>query len=118
MAVKANYETVVVLSLKNGEEAAQAYKFQKAESDITKHHNRKITKAKTVKANTSLSTEYKIGDILNAAEREMAPVECVKEDNICPKQGICKTFPIWKDINDEITKVLNSKTLYDYIERK
>ena len=63
-------------------------------------------------------SNYKIGDILNAAEREMAPVECVKEDNICPKQGICKTFPIWKDINDEITKVLNSKTLYDYIERK
>ena len=61
---------------------------------------------------------YKIGDILNAAERELAPVECVKEDNSCPKQGICKTFPIWKDINDEITKVLNSKTLADYIERK
>ena len=63
-------------------------------------------------------SHYKIGDILNAAEREMAPVECVKEDNLCPKQAMCKTYPIWKDINDEITKVLNSKTLEDYMERK
>lgn len=61
---------------------------------------------------------YKIGDILNAAEREIAPVSCVKDDNSCPKQGLCKTFPIWKDLNDEMNKYLNSKTLADYTERK
>ena len=61
---------------------------------------------------------YKIGDILNAAEHEIAPAQCVKENSLCPKKGICKTYPIWKDINDEITNVLNSKTLEDYIERK
>ena len=61
---------------------------------------------------------YKIGNILNAAERDLSPVSCVKEENSCPKQGICKTYPIWKDIDDEITKALNSKTLEDYIERK
>ena len=43
---------------------------------------------------------------------------CVKEDNSCEKQGICKTYPVWKDLNDEMTKYLNSKTLSDYIERK
>ena len=60
---------------------------------------------------------YKLGDILNAVEKEIAPSSCVKEENSCPKQGICKTYPIWKDLNDEITNYLNSKTLADYIER-
>lgn len=61
---------------------------------------------------------YKIGDILNAAEKDIVTVECVKEDNSCPKQGLCKTYPIWKELNDEINKYLNSKTLADYIEKK
>lgn len=59
---------------------------------------------------------YKLGDIINAVEKDMAPASCVKEDNSCPKQGICKTYPIWKDLNDEMNKYLNSKTLEDYME--
>ena len=61
---------------------------------------------------------YKLGDIINAVEKDMAPASCVKEDNSCPKQGICKTYPIWKDLNDEMNKYLNSKTLEDYMEVK
>ena len=37
-------------------------------------------------------------------------------DNTCDLDE--NTYPIWKDINNEITKVLNSKTLADYIEGK
>lgn len=62
--------------------------------------------------------EYTLGDIINAVEKELVPATCVKENNSCVKQGICKTYPIWKDLNDEMTKYLNSKTLKDYIERK
>ena len=61
---------------------------------------------------------YKLGDIINAVEKDMAPASCVKEDNSCPKQGICKTYPIWKDLNDEMNEYLNSKTLEDYMEVK
>ena len=67
----------VAISAAYGEEAAQAYKFQKAESDITKRHNRKITKAKTVKANTSLSTEYKIGDSVMVYPEKKIGIVCV-----------------------------------------
>lgn len=62
--------------------------------------------------------KYPIGKIINAVEKDLAPADCVKEDNLCEKQGICKTYPVWKDLNDEMTKYLNSKTLKDYIERK
>ena len=62
--------------------------------------------------------EYKLGDIINAVEKEMVPASCIKDDNSCSKMGICKTYPIWKDLNDEINKYLNSKTLEDYMEVK
>ncbi len=62
--------------------------------------------------------DYKLSDIINAVEKDIVPSSCVKEDNSCPKQSICKTYPIWKDLNDEITNYLNSKTLEDYMERK
>ena len=62
--------------------------------------------------------KYRLGDIINAVEKELAPASCVKEENSCPKQGICKTYPIWKDLNDEMTKYLNSKTLADYVKNK
>lgn len=61
---------------------------------------------------------YKLSDILNAAEKEITPASCVKEDVNCPKKGICKTYPIWKDLNDEITRYLDSKTLRDYMEKR
>ena len=60
--------------------------------------------------------EYTIGSIINAVEKDITPAACVKEDNTCEKQGICKTYPVWKDLNDEMTKYLNSKTLEDYME--
>ena len=59
---------------------------------------------------------YKLGEIINAVEKDITPATCVKETNSCPKQGICKTYPIWKDLNDEMTNYLNSKTLKDYME--
>ena len=62
--------------------------------------------------------KYTIGKIINAVEKDLAPASCVKEENSCPKQGICRTYPIWKDLNDEMNKYLNNKTLADYIERK
>ena len=60
---------------------------------------------------------YKLADIIIAAEKDIAPVSCVN-DNSCEKKGLCKTFPIWDDLNKELMNYLNSKTLEDYIERK
>ena len=60
-----------------GESAVEAYKFQKAESSITKQHNHKISKAKTVKSNTELSTKYKIGDSVIVYPDKKIGIVCV-----------------------------------------
>lgn len=63
-------------------------------------------------------SHYKLSDILKAAERNLAPASCVTDEVDCERKGICKTYPIWKDLNDEMMNYLNHKTLEDYIERK
>jgi dsDNA-specific endonuclease/ATPase MutS2 len=60
-----------------GESAVESYKFQKEESSITKQHNHKISKAKTVKLNTELSTKYKIGDSVIVYPDKKIGIVCV-----------------------------------------
>ena len=60
-----------------GESAVKSYKFQKAESSITKQHNHKISKAKPVKSNTELSTKYKIGDSVIVYPDKKIGIVCV-----------------------------------------
>ena len=52
----------VAISAAYGETAVESYKFQKSESNIEKQRNHKISKAKSMKANTELGTKYRIGD--------------------------------------------------------
>ena len=58
---------------------------------------------------------YKIGDILRLAEGNIDVTECVSKGFCCPKKNHCKTFPLWKELNDLISDYLDSKTLADYI---
>ena len=57
---------------------------------------------------------YRIGDIIKAAEEDIKVVSCIEDTN-CPKKGICRTYPLWKGLSDEINEYLNSKTLKDYL---
>lgn len=59
--------------------------------------------------------EYIIGDILRASKEEIEPVTCIS--NVCDMKNNCKTFPIWKDLNNVVNNFLDNKTLADYIER-
>ena len=58
---------------------------------------------------------YKIGDILRLAEGNMDITDCVSGENECINKHHCKTFPLWKELNDLISDYLDSKTLADYI---
>ena len=60
--------------------------------------------------------EYKIGDILRAAEGDMSPVSCVSDGFTCPVKKKCKTFYLWRDLNNVINDFLDSKTLDEYME--
>lgn len=58
--------------------------------------------------------EYTIASILNAAEVSLAPVACVS-DGDCENAPSCKTYVLWKELDDVIEDFLSSKTLADIL---
>lgn len=60
--------------------------------------------------------QYKILDILKITEDSLAPVSCLKEsNNDCARCNICKTLPMWKEVNKLIEDYFNNKTIQDLI---
>ena len=60
--------------------------------------------------------EYKVGEILRAAEGDLAPITCVKEEAECDKKAGCLTYEFWKGLDDVINEYIDSKTLADLID--
>ncbi|MCM1115093.1 MAG: Rrf2 family transcriptional regulator [Clostridium sp.] len=58
--------------------------------------------------------EYTLSEILHVAEGSLAPVSCV-EENACENAANCKTYKMWKELDDLIENFLSSKTLADII---
>lgn len=58
--------------------------------------------------------DYTISSILNAAEGSLAPVTCVS-DGDCKNAPSCKTYVLWKELDDVIEDFLSSKTLADIL---
>ncbi len=55
---------------------------------------------------------YKIGDIL----RKLEGIDIVDCDNKnCDKKDKCLSYPIYKELNDEFNKIVDNKTLKDYL---
>lgn len=67
-----------------------------------------------------LPKKIKIGEIIKILEGTIAPVECLikdkKERYKCPRQKTCKTFGIWKKIQDVLNSTFDSVTLEDLIK--
>jgi Rrf2 family protein len=59
--------------------------------------------------------EYTIASILNLAEGSLAPVACVGPEENCVNAHCCKTYTLWKELDDVIEDFLSSKTLADII---
>ena len=58
--------------------------------------------------------DYSIGEILHAAEGSLSLVSCVG-DTTCENAGECKTYAMWKELDDKIENFLSKKTLEDII---
>ena len=58
--------------------------------------------------------DYTISSILNAAEGSLAPVACVS-DGDCKNAPSCKTYVLWKELDDVNEDVLSSKALADIL---
>lgn len=57
-----------------------------------------------------------VGNILRVLEGDMAPAECVIDDNIsCDKEESCVTKIVWMRIKDSINSVIDSITLQDML---
>jgi len=62
-------------------------------------------------------SEITVGKILRALEGNIAPHECVAdEDFICSKEDRCVTKLVWMKIKNSIDQVIDSITLQDMIE--
>ncbi|MDD3219307.1 MAG: Rrf2 family transcriptional regulator [Lachnospiraceae bacterium] len=59
--------------------------------------------------------EYTVGMILRLTEGSLAPVACVEDGGICPRDEQCVTVEVWKRLNDAINGVVDHITLADLI---
>ena len=63
--------------------------------------------------------EYKVGEILLAAEGQFAPVACLTKDGKkCEESNTCYTLPFWKGLEKHINEYVNSYTLQDLLDLK
>ena len=62
--------------------------------------------------------EIRLSELINLVEGSLAPVECVDNPEICPRSRLCATREIWVELKRALSKVLESKTLQDLVERQ
>ena len=68
---------------------------------------------------TRETDQYTLGEILRAAEGDLAPVSCLEKDaQPCARAEGCRTLPMWRELNTLITDYLDSKTLADLVKKE
>ncbi|MCR5616039.1 MAG: RrF2 family transcriptional regulator [Saccharofermentans sp.] len=61
--------------------------------------------------------EYTVGEVLRAAEGDIAPVACLEcNSEICSRQDTCRTRPMWTKLDTLINDYLDSVTIKDLME--
>ena len=60
--------------------------------------------------------DYKIGEILRLTEGSLAPVSCLEcSQPACSRAEICKTRPLWTQLDQMISNYLDSLSLKDFL---
>ncbi|MCQ2558510.1 MAG: RrF2 family transcriptional regulator [Oscillospiraceae bacterium] len=60
--------------------------------------------------------EYTVGEILTATEGSLATVACLYNDaEACPREGSCKTLPLWKKFDAVVHNFFYGITLEDLV---
>ncbi len=62
--------------------------------------------------------EFTVGQVLRITEGGLCPVACLEdEENQCPRKDICKTLPMWEELNGVIAAYLDGVTLQDMLDK-
>ena len=68
---------------------------------------------------TKAPEEYSLGEILLAAEGDLAPVACLVHDAApCPRMADCRTLPVWRELNELVKHCLDGKSLADLMKKE
>jgi Rrf2 family protein len=116
------------LASRFGEKAIQTSKIAKARDIPEKYlaqivHN--LKKAGLVKSSRGARGGYTlarspsdihVGEVVEALEGSLSPVECVERPGSCARVPVCATRALWCQLSDSISKTLNSVTLEDLIK--
>ena len=57
-------------------------------------------------------------EVIRLLEGSIAPVECVKNPDICERSTSCDARDIWCSMKQAVDKLLESTTLQDLVERQ
>ena len=66
---------------------------------------------------TKAPKDYTIREILEVTEGSLAPVSCIEcQDGHCIREDICKTLPMWTQLDSVINNYLEGISLQDLID--
>ncbi len=57
--------------------------------------------------------EIRLHTIMEILEGPLAPVDCLKDAQSCPRSGSCATQDVWNEMKAAMESILESKTLSD-----
>ena len=61
--------------------------------------------------------EYNLGEIVELMEGTLAPIACLAgPDNECARKNICKTLPLWTELDHLVRGFFYSKKLSDLLQ--
>lgn len=65
---------------------------------------------------TASPDKITVGSILRCVEDNLAPVACIKEGSVsCERAGICRTLPMWMELDEITNNYLDNITLQDLL---
>jgi len=62
--------------------------------------------------------EVILSEVIQLLEGSLAPAECVDNPGTCSRSKLCVTHDIWDEVKEAVSKVLESITLQDLVERR
>lgn len=62
--------------------------------------------------------EIVLSEVFQLLEGSITLISCIDDPETCPHSDICVTHDIWDEVKEAISKVLESVTLQDLVERQ